>query len=289
MIGAWTVQAEIESQGRTISDRSHNVTDMGIPVTVGIGKELGPSACGTVNHFPACHDFMLELGVGEAWQRRVIDRMSAQVDARTKRVADPLPVCGSVYGRPIPPERGIAAGGVGDEEHSRGNTERVQNRHRLFEHAGVTVVEGHCREGTKGGSTRQPVDELAQRHHIVVGDEPTHLSLKPLSRLMKSQRIDAIPGRDHIVIAENEARILPSPAECGDPDRPKRPVVGIREETHDKSGVNSAMRLLDTPRRIQDLRTSLKPLRSRSFRISLRETGWRTPPGGTRLSRALTR
>src|ERR1700686_5160605 len=92
LIGGWTIQAEIEGQGRTISDRSHNVTDMGIPVTVGIGKELGPSTCGTVNHRPACHDFMLQLGVGEAWQRWVIDRMSAQVDARTKRVADPLPV-----------------------------------------------------------------------------------------------------------------------------------------------------------------------------------------------------
>jgi hypothetical protein len=69
---------------------------------------------------------------------------------------------------------------------------------------------------------------------------------------MKSQRIHAVQGRDYIVIAENEARILPSPAECGDTGHPKRPVVGIRQEAHGESGVNSAMRLLDTPRRIQD-------------------------------------
>ena len=86
-----------------------------------------------------------------------------------------------------------------------------------------------------------------------MGDEPAHLPLEPSSSLMKAQRIAAVPGRDHIVIAENEARVLPSSAECGDTGRPERPVVGIRHQAHGESGVNSAMRLLETPRRIQDL------------------------------------
>ena len=151
---------------------------------------------------------------------------------------------------------------------------RADDWNGVLEDAGVSIVEGHGGHRSQAAAARQPLGELAEADHIVVGGEPAHLPREPLASLMKARAAGALRGLDDVVVAEDEAGVLQAPPNRRHTGGAKATVVGPRDQTHGVCAaflVATTMTLLDTPRSTQDRVRVSRPAHARSlFHFTLR-------------------
>src|SRR5437870_2492732 len=83
----------------------------------------------------------------------------------------------------------------------------AQHRPRVFEHAGVAVIEGQGREAAERASGRQAIDELPKGHDVVMPSEPAHLARETFEREVNGgvARCPAVARGQHVMVAEHDA------------------------------------------------------------------------------------
>src|SRR5204863_7520463 len=108
----------------------------------------------------------------------------------------------------------------------RGNAQLLEEPHGMLECARISIVERDHRRRAKRGTTNQTFDEMAQRQHLVMIREPSHLLREPVAGQVQSRIASLLAAAGyHIVVAENEPGVLNAPSERRGPQRSQPAVV----------------------------------------------------------------